>query len=236
MDGSGAHVVMAFLVGIVAGIGLVKVWEVVRLLIETRRISATVTPRLGLSFSTSQDDDAYSRVEACKKRLRWQSTLNPSWVTPLVAEVPQLIREIAAIYHPNAAEPLRAPNLSHCIRAVHLAMADLADFLQTHRAGKLIDVSVNTAWKSWEMGRKLAGDERLKTVRTWYHCLYPWYSTTRPVWQVARYRSPWMWMNLAVSNLAIRLLQPVIVDMVARRAIELYSGRLAPDDRRFLAS
>jgi hypothetical protein len=119
---------------------------------------------------------------------------------------------------------------------MHLAMADLAEFLQKHRAGRLIDVSVITAWRSWEMGRHLAGDTRLKTLQTWYSRLYPWYSTTRPVWQVARYRSPWMWMNLAVSNLAVRMLQPAIVDIVARRAIELYSGRLAPEDGRFLAS
>lgn len=163
-------------------------------------------------------------------------TLHPSWVAPLVAEVPQLVRDIAAIYHPNTAEPLRAPSLSHCLRAMQLTMTDLADFLQTHRAGKLLDVSVNTAWKSWETGRKLTRHERLKTLRTWYNRLYPWYNTTRPVWQVARYRSPWMWTRLTVSNLAIRMLQPALVDIVARRAIELYSGRLAQDARRFLAS
>jgi hypothetical protein len=32
---------------------------------------------------------------------------------------------------------------------------------------------------------------------------------------------------MAVSNVAARTLQPAIIDIVARRAIELYSGRIS---------
>jgi len=35
-----------------------------------------------------------------------------------------------------------------------------------------------------------------------------------------------MWASLAVSNVAVRALQPAVIDIVARRAMELYSGRL----------
>jgi hypothetical protein len=38
-----------------------------------------------------------------------------------------------------------------------------------------------------------------------------------------------MWASLAVSNVTIRTLQPAIIDLIARRAIELYSGRLGKD-------
>lgn len=66
----------------------------------------------------------------------------------------------------------------------------------------------------------------MRAPHTWYRHLYPWYDKTRPLWQVLRYRSLWMWMSFAASNVAVRTLQPMIVDMIARRAIELYSGRL----------
>jgi hypothetical protein len=36
-----------------------------------------------------------------------------------------------------------------------------------------------------------------------------------------------MWMSVTVSNVTIRTMQPIVIDIVARRAIELYSGRLA---------
>jgi hypothetical protein len=36
-----------------------------------------------------------------------------------------------------------------------------------------------------------------------------------------------MWMSFAASNVAVRTLQPMMIDIIAQRAIELYSGRLA---------
>jgi hypothetical protein len=54
-----------------------------------------------------------------------------------------------------------------------------------------------------------------------------WYKRLLPVWQVARWKSPVMWVSLAASNVAVRTLQPAVIDIIARRAMELYSGRLA---------
>jgi hypothetical protein len=36
-----------------------------------------------------------------------------------------------------------------------------------------------------------------------------------------------MWASLAASNVAVRTLQPAVIDIIARRTMELYSGRLA---------
>jgi hypothetical protein len=36
-----------------------------------------------------------------------------------------------------------------------------------------------------------------------------------------------MWASIAVSNVAARTLQPAVIDIIAKRAIDLYSGRLA---------
>jgi hypothetical protein len=54
-----------------------------------------------------------------------------------------------------------------------------------------------------------------------------WYRRILPFWQVLRWNSPVVWASMAVSNVAARTLQPAIVDIVARRAVELYSGRVA---------
>ncbi len=43
---------------------------------------------------------------------------------------------------------LRAPSLSHFMRAIHLTALDISDFLQTRRVGRLIDVSATTATAS----------------------------------------------------------------------------------------
>ena len=54
-----------------------------------------------------------------------------------------------------------------------------------------------------------------------------WWKRLLPVMQTVRYKSPLMWASLAVSNVAVRSLQPAVIDLIARRAIELYSGRMA---------
>jgi hypothetical protein len=133
--------------------------------------------------------------------------------------VPKLVREIAAIYHPGKQDALLAPGLSQFSRAVHLAAMDVADFLQTRSIGRLVDVSASTALKTWEMTHKIARHETMQNANKWYKRLLP-------VWQVVRFKSPIMWASMAVSNVAARTLQPAVIDIIARRTIDLYSGRL----------
>jgi len=54
-------------------------------------------------------------------------------------------------------------------------------------------------------------------------------SSLKKIGQVVKYKSPFMWFGLIATNVAIRNLQPAVVDMVASRAIELYSGQLLPE-------
>lgn len=161
---------------------------------------------------------ALDAVSECKKRLRWSKTPNPEWLAPLVDEIPRLVREIATIYHPESPKPLLAPGLSHFTRALQLAASDVTEFLQTRTAGRLVDVSAHTALKTWEKGREIVKHETVQKIGKWYKRLLP-------VWQIVRFNSPLVWASVAVSNVAARTLQPAIVDIVARRAIELYSGR-----------
>lgn len=210
--------IMTFLAGALVGAASIVIWKLLRFAADLRAakhaLASYVYPECGLA-----DEKAHEAVEACKNRLRWQKNLNPEWLPPLVDEVPKLVREIAAIYHPGKQEALLAPGLSQFSRAVHLAAMDVADFLQTRSIGRLVDVSASTALKTWEMTHKIATHEKMQTANKWYKRLLPW-------WQVLRINSPMMWASMAVSNVAARTLQPAVIDIIAKRAIDLYSGRL----------
>ncbi|MFN0077098.1 MAG: hypothetical protein ACKVY0_11545 [Prosthecobacter sp.] len=210
--------ILTFLAGILVGAATLVLWKMLRFVADLRAarhaLASYVFPECGIA-----DEKAHAAVEECKKRLRWQKNLNPEWMPPLVDEVPRLVREIAAIYHPGKQEALLAPGLSQFSRAVHLAAMDVTDFLQTRSIGRLVDVSASTAIKTWEMTHKIATHEKMQTANKWYKRLLP-------VWQVLRFKSPIMWASMAVSNVAARTLQPAVIDIIAKRAIDLYSGRL----------
>lgn len=207
-----------FLAGFICGMATWLLWKALRFAADLKAarhaVESYVYPECGLA-----DEQAKKAIEECKKRMRWSKNPNPEWLAPLVDQVPLLVREIAAIYHPGHHEALLAPGLSQFTRAIHLAAMDLADFLQTRAVGRLVDVSASTALKTWEMTHKLAKHDTVQSMNR----VYKW---MLPVWQVVRFKSPVVWASMAVSNIAARTLQPAVVDIIAKRAIDLYSGRL----------
>ncbi|MDB6073967.1 MAG: hypothetical protein JWO89_1607 [Verrucomicrobiaceae bacterium] len=214
------HGALIFLAGLISGMGIIGVWFGLRLLADAKAAGRVAEAALHALHGTVKDGAAQEVVKECKRRMRWQKNLNPEWIDPLIREIPRLVREIASVYYPADPQPLLAPGLSQFTRAVHLAALDIADFLQTRTIGRLVDVSANTAIKAINKGRKVVENEHFQSINKWYKRLLP-------VWQAARFNSPVMWASLAVANVAVRALQPAVVDIVARRAIELYSGRLA---------
>lgn len=222
---SGISPMVGFLVGVVSGLGLVGLWRGILLRVDRRATQKVVDTLLGPPYDdTPQDRAACERIEACKRRLRLQKTLNPKWKEPLSEEIPKLIQEIAEIYYPDAEEPIWAPDTSHFARAIHFAAMDIANFLQDRRIGRLIDVSAGNVRKIAQAYQWLEDSKCVKI-------LSPYYERVRPVWQAINYKSQWMWAWLLLSNAAVRILQPAIIDIVARRAIELYSGRLTSGTR-----
>ncbi|HEY1084186.1 MAG TPA: hypothetical protein VGE29_18115 [Prosthecobacter sp.] len=209
---------LTFVAGFICGAATWLFWLIFRFTMDVKAAREAVADYMKAGESP-KDIEARQAVEACKNRLRWQKRVNPEWLPPLVDEVPRLVREIARIYHPQHPEPLLAPGLSQFSRAVHLAALDVADFLQTRSIGRLVDVSASTAIKTWEMTHKIATHEAVQTAGKWYKRLLP-------VWQVVKYKSPVVWAGVAVSNVAARTLQPAIIDILARRTIDLYSGRI----------
>ncbi len=211
--------VLTFAGGFACGLATWVLWKALRFAADLKEARTATGRFLEAADRTAVDHVALEAVKRCKSRLRWQKNPNPEWLPPLVEEVPKLVREIAAIYHPSHENPLLAPGLSQFSRAVHLAARDLADFLQTRSIGRLIDVSASTALKTWELTHKVARHEAVQEAGKWYKRLLP-------IWQLASYQSPLVWATLAASNVAARTLQPAIIDIVARRAMDLYGGRL----------
>jgi len=207
---------LTFLAGFIVGVATWLIWVGLRFAADLKAAREAVAHYHDGS-DHPKDIAANKAVEDCKNRLRWQKRINPEWLPPLVEEVPKLVREIAAIYHPEHPDPLLAPGLGQFSRAVHLAALDVADFLQTRSIGRLVDVSASTALKTWEMTHKIATHETTQSLGKWYKRLLP-------VWQVLKYKSPVTWAGMAVSNVAARTLQPALIDIIAKRAIDLYGG------------
>jgi hypothetical protein len=210
---------LIFLAGLVCGMGGMAIWFGLRFLADLREARQAAAADLFSIQPGERDQAALAAVDACKNRLRWNKDPNPEWLPPLFVELPKLVREIAAIYHPDSPQPMLAPGLSHFTKAIQLAATDVTEFLQTRTVGRLVDVSAHTALKTWEKGREVIQHEAVQSLNKWYRRLLP-------VWQVVRWKSPLVWASMAVSNVAARTLQPAIVDIVARRIIELYSGRV----------
>lgn len=211
---------LTFLAGFLIGMSVVSMWWLLRLLAELKSTKITKASDMFSSEPEEKELRAFAAIGACKNRLRWTRELNPEWLPPLIDEIPRLVREIAEIYYPDSPEPLLAPGLSHFTRATELAAADVTEFLQRRTIGKLVDVSAHQALRMWETGRGIVQHRTVKHLNKWYKRLLP-------IWQVIAFKSPLTWASMAVNNVATRTLQPAIVDIVGRRAVELYSGKVA---------
>ncbi|MCE9518817.1 MAG: hypothetical protein K8R87_04545 [Verrucomicrobia bacterium] len=211
---------LLFIAGLVCGLGTVLIWQGLRFAADLKATKHATAAELFLDAPGERDRMALVAIDDCKKRLRWSKDPNPEWLTPLIDEVPRLVREIAMIYHPESPKPMLAPGLSHFTRSIQLAASDVTEFLQTRTVGRLVDVSAHTALRTWEKGREIVQHETMQKFGRWYRKILP-------VWQVLRFKSPLVWASMAVSNVAARTLQPAIIDIISRRAVELYSGRIS---------
>lgn len=212
-----------FAIGFVAATGLWIALGLLRLWFDLR---ITRKESRGPDVIDEQNEvyqNALKLIAESRKRLRMSKQLNPEWISPLFEEVPVLVEGIARLYYPSSSDPVKAPKLGEFSRAVELAATDIANFLQDRRIGRLVDLSAGSAFRSYDRAKKIADVPFLRLFA-------PVYRKLRPVVQVIRYKSPLTWVGLAMSNAAARVLQPPIIDIVGKRAIQLYSGELGRSD------
>ena len=209
-----------FILGVVSIIGLLLIWKVIRYLYYWRQASKYSASLYGVPIGDDKYESAIEVTKEYKKRLLFQKGINPKWVEPLVVEVPALIKDIAKVYYPESLDPVMAPGMSQFARAVQLIAGDISNFLEDTWIGRRIDVSGTTA-------RQITSGVNKWRQNKWLRGAFKAFDKIRPGWQAIRYKSPFMWGGLLGKNAGVRYLQPKIIDIVARRSIELYSGQLS---------
>lgn len=202
---------------------MIGIYGLLRFLAELRDLRKMKGREVFSSTLSEKDKQAKEAIQNAKSRMRWHSDLNPEWIPPLMKEVPRLVKEIAQIYHPNCPEPLLAPGLSHFTKAIQLAAQDVTNFLERKAVGRLADVSAHTVLRTWEKGQKVMQHQTVQQVGKWYKRILPY-------WQIISFKSPLTWASMAVNNLAVRTLQPAVLDIIARRAVDLYSGNFSVEE------
>jgi len=221
--------ILPFCMGFSAAVLIWVSWRMLQLYLDLK-ITRRDTERAEL---LSKDNEihasAWKCVADCRKRMLYAKQINPKWVEPLIDEVPKLVRAIATIYHPDEPEPLHGPKLSEFTRAIELTSADISNFLQQRRAGRLVDLSAGKAWRTWEKTRDLTNHPKIRKIAKAGNAIY---DRMRPVVQILRYKSPITWASIAVSNAAARTLQPAVINIVGHRAIQLYSGEFRRKDSK----
>ena len=208
-----------FIFGVASIVGLLLIWKVIRYLYYWREASKYSASLYDVPVDDSQYESAIEIAKGYKKRLLFQKGINPRWVEPLVVEVPALIKEIARVYYPDSSDPVMAPGMSQFARAVQLIAGDISNFLEDTWIGRRIDVSGTTA-------RKITSGVNKWRQNRWLKGFFKIYKKVRPVAQAVKAKSVFMWGPLIARNAGVRYLQPKIIDIVAWRSIQLYSGKL----------
>ena len=199
------------------GLGLIRFW------IDIRKTKKAILADGLIADGDELKRSAMDLITNSQNSLRMTKQMNPDWLAPLSKEIPILVGGIAKLYYPENPDPIKAPRIGEFTRAVELAATDIANFLQNQRIGRLVDFSAGRAFRGYERGKKMADNPFLRICS-------PIYKTVRPVVQALRYNSPLTWVGLATSNAAARVLQPAIIGIIGKRAIQLYSGALDRND------
>jgi len=207
------------MLGVVSIIGILLTWKIIRYLYFWRQASKYSTALYDVPAGDNKYESAIEITKEFKKRLRFQKVVNPKWVEPLVVEVPALIKDIAKVYYPKSSDPIMAPGMSQFARAIQLIAGDIASFLEGTWFGRRIDISGTTA-------RQITSGVNKGKQNKWVRGALKAFDKLRPAWQAFKYKSPIMWGSLLAKNAGIRVFQPKIIDIVANRSIQLYSGQL----------
>ena len=161
-------------------------------------------------------EEARLLISSSARKVRMQARLNPDWIAPVKEEITVMVDAIAKLFYPDSGKPMLEPPLSEMARAVELGSRDIRTFLETHWAGKLVNVSANVANEVRRTADKVLGHK-------WYDPMLKVYKRLlRPAWQIFRIANPITWLSLTGRNILARSAQPRLVIIVGRHALKLY--------------
>lgn len=175
---------------------------------------------------SQQDKQAYELIEAERKKvwtsLSLKTSLAPKaiWQMSLV-----LIKEIAAIYHPEAEEPQFQASIDDLLEFNERIVKRLQEYLEKPPLNTIKDLNIQdvlTYKKRYERFSQSAG---VKFAQKHKHL----YSIGKHAWTVRNFLNPWYWGRKVVftagkEGLNRRLLS-VVLKVVGEEAILTYSKR-----------
>ena len=176
--------------------------------------------------SSSRDKKAYDLIEAERKKvwtsLSLKTSLAPKeiWQMSIV-----LIKEIAAIYHPEAENPQFQASIDDLLELNGRIVKRLQEYIEKPPLNTIKDLNIQdvlTYKKSYERFSQSAG---VKFFQKHNHL----YSMGKHAWTAYNFLNPWHWGRKVVFTAGkegvYRSLLSVVLKVVGEEAVLVYSGR-----------
>jgi hypothetical protein len=166
-------------------------------------------------------DRIEARVKAVSRTFSMQTSIAPKKVYDLAAE---LTREIAAIYHPGAEDPILQASISDLIQLNERIVTRLNIKLREFPLNTAKDISIHSILKS-----KNIYDKKIKNKIEWFQKFQGLYKAGSRAWMSYNVLNPWYWGRkvayTSVKEITFRYLLTWIVTIVGEEAMTVYSQR-----------
>ena len=178
--------------------------------------------------SSSQDKKAYDLIEAERKKVWTSLSLKTSLAPKEIWQMSlELIKEIAAIYHPEAENPQFQASIDDLLELNERIVKRLQEYIEKPPLNTIKDLniqSVLTYKKNYERFSQSAGVK-------FYHKHNHLYSMGKHAWTAYNFLNPWHWGRKVVLTAGkegvYRSLLSVVLKVVGEEAVLVYSGRNA---------
>jgi len=162
-----------------------------------------------------------TRVKAVSRTFSMQTSIAPKKVFEMAAE---LTREIAAIYHPEAADPILQASISDLTHLNERIVSRLNIKLKEFPLNTVKDINIDRILKG-----KTIYDTKIKNKLDWLQKFQGLYKAGNRAWMTYNVINPWYWGRkiayTSVKEITFRYLLTWIVTIVGEEAISVYSQR-----------
>ncbi len=162
-----------------------------------------------------------ARVKALSRKFSMQTSIAPQKVFDMSSE---LTREIAAIYHPDAADPIQQASISDLLQLNERIVTRLNVKLREFPLNTVKDISIHSILKGKDIY-----DKKIKNKIEWLQKYEGLYKAGNRVWMTYNVLNPWYWGRklayTSVKEISFRYLLTWIVTIVGEEAMAVYSQR-----------
>ena len=166
-------------------------------------------------------DRIEARVKAVSRKFAVQTSIAPKKVFEMAAE---LTREIAAIYHPHAEDPILQASIADLMQLNERIVTRLNIKLKEFPLNTIKDINIHSILKS-----KNIYDTKIKNKIEWLQKFGGLYKMGNRAWTTYNVLNPWFWGRklayTSVREITFRYLLSWIVTIVGEEAMSVYSLR-----------